>query len=174
MMDGWRPPGNAEDDTECAAAARKEFGLLIMADDRPQYLTVGIQLGERYENSPLTSPDVTPGPPDSWDVYIPSDRPGGRAPHFEISPGRPACDECGPGFTLFDFAGPNSDTSVPQALATVSAHRKVPLKVVRCAAPPGLHARNFVLIRPDCHIAWHGDSIDDPMAVIDRARGSGV
>jgi hypothetical protein len=172
VMDGWTPPANAEDDTESAAAARKEFGLRIMADDRPQYLTVGIQLGERYDNSPLISPDGTPNPPDSWDVYAPSDRPGGRAPHFEISPGRPIYDECGRGFTLFDFTGPGGDISVPQALAAVSQYRKVPLKIVRCAAPPGLYAKNFALVRPDCHITWHGDSIDDPTVVIDRARGA--
>jgi 2-polyprenyl-6-methoxyphenol hydroxylase-like FAD-dependent oxidoreductase len=174
VMDRWTPPANAEDDTEAAAVARREFGAGIMADDRPQYLTVGIQLGERYEDSPLISPDGTPSPPDSWDVYTPSDRPGGRAPHFEISPGRPACDECGPGFTLLDFGGLGGDQSGPRAFAAAAAHRKVPLKIVRCVAPPGLYAKNFALIRPDCHIAWHGDSVDDPGAVIDRARGAGV
>jgi len=29
-----------------------------------------------------------------------------------------------------------------------------------------------VLIRPDQHIAWHGDALADPLAVIDRARGA--
>jgi 2-polyprenyl-6-methoxyphenol hydroxylase-like FAD-dependent oxidoreductase len=174
VMDRWMPPADAEDDTDSAAVARKEFGVRIMLDDRPQYLTVGIQLGERYEDSPLILPDVTPSPPDSWDVYTPSDRPGGRAPHFEISPGRPAYDECGPGFTLFDFGGPDGNQYGAQAFAAAAALRKVPLKVVRCVAPTGLYAKKIVLLRPDYHIAWHGDGIGDPIAVIDRARGTGT
>jgi hypothetical protein len=29
-----------------------------------------------------------------------------------------------------------------------------------------------VLIRPDQHIAWHGDAVADATAVIDRVRGA--
>jgi hypothetical protein len=82
VMDQWMPPDNAEDDDEAAAKARADFGSHVMAEDRPQYLTVGIQLGERYENSPLICPDGAPRPPDHWDSYTPSDRP---APHFELA-----------------------------------------------------------------------------------------
>jgi FAD binding domain-containing protein/aromatic ring hydroxylase-like protein len=171
VMDQWAPPPNAEEDNEAAAAARTAFGLRIMADDRPQYLTVGIQLGERYEGSPLISPDGTPNPPDSGDVYMPSDRPGGRAPHFEIAPGRAVCDECGPGFTLLDLSPPDGDTGA-QAFAAAATHRNVPLKIVRCAAPAVLYAKKFALIRPDHHIAWHGDDVGDALAVLDRARGA--
>ena len=71
------------------------------------------------------------------------------------------------GFTLFVFGGPDGDQCGAQAFA--AAHRKVPLKVVRCVAPTGMYARTFALLRSDCHIAQHGDSIDDSMAIIDRA-----
>jgi 2-polyprenyl-6-methoxyphenol hydroxylase-like FAD-dependent oxidoreductase len=171
VMDGWTPPPNAEEDTTDAAAARTAFGLRVMADDRPQYLTVGIQLGESYEGSPLISPGATPPPPDRWDVYTPSDRPGGRAPHFELAPGSALYDACGPGFTLLDLGAPNGNSGT-QAFATAAAHRNVPLKIVRCTAPGGLYAKKFALLRPDQHIAWHGDDVGDPLAVIDRARGA--
>jgi hypothetical protein len=72
---------------------------------------------------------------------------------------------------LFDFGGPDGDQCGAQAFAAAAAHRKVPLKVVRCVAPTGMYAKKFVLLRPDCHIAWHGDSIGDSMAIIDRAPG---
>jgi len=36
----------------------------------------------------------------------------------------------------------------------------------------GLYRNKLVLIRPDQHIAWHGDSVSDAMAVIDRVRGA--
>jgi hypothetical protein len=33
-----------------------------------------------------------------------------------------------------------------------------------------MHAINFALLRPNCRAALRGDSIGDPLAVIDRAR----
>src|SRR5438309_277007 len=57
VMDGWVLPADFEDDTPAADAARRAFGLRIMEEDRPQYLTVGIQLGERYEGSPIVWSD---------------------------------------------------------------------------------------------------------------------
>jgi hypothetical protein len=136
---------------------------------------ISLQLGERYEGS-LVSPDGTASPLDSWDVYTPSDRPGGRAPHFEIAPGRPACDEYGPGFTLLDFGagGRQGGEAFVDAFAAAAARRHVPLKVLRCAVLDGLYATRFALVRPDHHIAWHGDDAGDALAVIDRARGAEV
>jgi hypothetical protein len=93
-----------EDDSASADAARRGFGARIIEEDRAQYLTVGIQLGERYEHSPIVWPDDdTTGPPDSWDTYTPLDRPGARAPHFWLAPKRAAYDEFGKGLTLIDF-----------------------------------------------------------------------
>jgi hypothetical protein len=45
--------------------------------------------------------------------------------------------------------------------------------VLRRAPPKGdLYRDKLVLVRPDQHIAWHGDAADDAMAVIDRMRGA--
>ena len=49
VMDGWTLPPGFEDAGDAADAARRAFGARIMEEDTPQYLTVGIQLGERYE-----------------------------------------------------------------------------------------------------------------------------
>jgi 2-polyprenyl-6-methoxyphenol hydroxylase-like FAD-dependent oxidoreductase len=59
VMDGWTLPPGFEDDGDAAEAARRAFGTRIMQEDTPQYLTVGIQLGERYEGSPIICPDGT-------------------------------------------------------------------------------------------------------------------
>lgn len=168
VMDGWVVPANFEEDTLHAAAARLAFGARIMEEDRPQYLTVGIQLGERYENSPIICPDGTPSPPDSWESYTPLDRPGARAPHFWLAPERAVYDAFGKGFTLLDF-GAKTDA---QALATAARSRGVPLRVLPLDRPEKLYRSKLVLVRPDQHIAWHGDAAADPLAIIDRVRGA--
>ncbi len=168
IMDGWIPPPDIEDDSATAEAARRAFGARIMAEDRPQYLTVGIQLGERYEPSPIIWPDGEAAPPDHWDRYTPVDRPGARAPHFWLADGRAAYDEFGRGFTLLDFGAPDGAS----ALDAAAQARGLPLKTLRLQAPDGLYRRRLALIRPDQHIAWHGDSVADPLAVIDRMRGA--
>jgi 2-polyprenyl-6-methoxyphenol hydroxylase-like FAD-dependent oxidoreductase len=169
VMDGWVLPPGFEDDDAATETARRAFGAKIIEEDRAQYLTVGIQLGERYEDSPIVWPDGSDAaPPDNWDSYTPVDRPGARAPHFWLAPDRAAYDEFGKGFTLLDFGAPNGASALEQAAQT----RGVPLKTLRLRAPDGLYRTKLVLVRPDQHIAWHGDGVTDAMAVIDRVRGA--
>src|SRR5262249_46920640 len=168
IMDGRILPKNFEDDGATADAARRVFGAKIIREDRPQYLTVGIQLGERYEPSPIVWPDEDDAPPDTWDTYTPIDRPGARAPHFWLTPGRAAYDEFGKGFTLLDFGAPEGASAIEAA----ARERRVPLKILRLEPPAGLYRRKLVLIRPDQHIAWHGHAVADATAVIDRVRGA--
>lgn len=169
VMDGWTVGPDFEADSPEAQMAREEFGARIVAEDRAQYLTVGIQLGERYEGSPIVCPDGTPVPPDPWDRYDPIDRPGSRAPHVRLGPKHALFDEFGPGFTLIDFAGV-ADTS---ALEDAARSRGVPLKILPLPdAPDNPYTQPLVLVRPDGHVAWHGDELPDPLALIDRIRGA--
>jgi hypothetical protein len=168
IMDGWQLPPNFEADSAAADAARRAFGERIMEEDRPQYLTVGIQLGERYENSPIIWPDLGAVPPDSWDSYTPLDRTGARAPHFWLAPDRSVFDQLGKDFTLLDFGA--SDGA--RAIETAARARGVPLTTLRLEPPDGLYRSKLVLVRPDQHIAWHGDDVTDAREVIDRVRGA--
>jgi len=170
VMDRWVPPADCEAVGADAQEAREAFGARIMADDRPQYLTVGLQLGERYEGSPIVWPEATPAPPDHWDRYEPVVRAGARAPHYWIAKGHALFDAFGPGFTLLDFGAAADERD---AFAGAAATRCVPLETVRLAPPEGdLYRDKLVLVRPDQHIAWHADAADDAMAVIDRVRGA--
>ncbi len=131
IMDGWALSPGFEASGAAAEAARRAFGARVMEEDRAQYLTVGIQLGERYETSPVVwhdSGDAPPdSPPDSWDSYTPLDRPGARAPHFWLAPGRAAYDELGKGFALLDFGAPEG----AHAIEAAAQARSVPLNVLR-------------------------------------------
>lgn len=170
VMDGWQVPPDFEAAGAVAQAAREKFGARIMAEDRPQYLTVGLQLGERYEGSPIVMPDGTPAPADTWDSYTPVDRPGARAPHYWLAKGRALFDEFGKGFTLIDYG---AGAAATDAFAKAAAARGVPLKIVRpVPSDQALYHTRLVLVRPDQHIAWHGDAADDAEAIINRVRGA--
>src|ERR1700704_3430522 len=169
VMDGWVLPKEFEEDSATADAARRAFGAKIMQEDRAQYLTVGLQLGERYEGSPIVWQDGTPAPPDRWDSYTPLDRPGARAPHYWLRDGHALFDEFGPGFTLIDCGAAEGAAAFEKAARA----RGVPLKTLRLAPPEGdLYRSRLVLVRPDQHIAWHGDAAEDALAVVDRVRGA--
>ena len=50
--------------------------------------------------------------------------------------------------------------------------RALPLKILRLETPDGLYRCKLTLVRPDQHIAWHGNALADAAAIIDRVRGA--
>ena len=72
--------------------------------------------------------------------------------------------------TLIDYG---AGAAATDAFAKAAAARGVPLKIVRPAPPDQpLYHTKLVLVRPDQHIAWHGDAADDAAKVVDRVRGA--
>ena len=169
-MSAWKLPEDIEEDSPEAEAHRVTFGAFVLEDDKDQYFTSGFQLGERYENSPIVFGDAALGPEDVFITYEPLDRAGARAPHFWQADDRSSYDEVGEGLTLFDFGAPED----AKALQAAAEARGVPLKVFATAKPQDApYAHKLVIIRPDHHIAWHGNAApSDPSAVIDRIRGA--
>jgi len=171
----WRIPALAEADGPEAEAERRAFGAFCAVNDMDEYETSGVQLGERYEDSPVICADGTPPPPDPWANYVPVDRPGARPPHFTLPDGRSFFDLFGAGFTLVDF-GRDADSRVAcERFAAAAKARAVPLTTVLCAPPAeGWYRSRLILVRPDQQMAWHGDAAPaDAGAVIDRVRGAG-
>ena len=102
---------------------------------------------------------------------LPSARPGTRAPHCWIGEGRSTLDLFGDGFVLVRFSAPE----LPVEQLTVAAKiRGVPLQVVDLenSEAETLYEKRLVLVRPDCHIAWRGDTLpEDALNLIDLVRG---
>ena len=160
-----------EADTPEAAAMRKHVGEVLESEIGREFRTIGLQLGYRYEASPVCVPDGTPEPPDTAETYEATARPGSRAPHVWLKDDRSILDLYGEGFVLLRFPGaPDS-----KAMSDAAAARGVPLTVAEISEPEAasLYQRRLVLVRPDGHVAWRGDTVPaDAMALIDQVRGA--
>src|SRR5262245_8492668 len=161
-----------EDDSTTGAEVRRRMGEALVRDVGRMFRTIGLQIGYRYGNSPICIPDGTPACPDDPEVFVPSARPGSRAPHVWLGEGHSILDLYGRGFVLLCLGADAPDGSRLEAAA---AQRRVPLKTVTitdCEAMQ-LYEKRLVLVRPDGHVAWRGDaSPQEARAVIDRVRGA--
>ncbi len=137
-----------------------------------QHDSAGIELGYRYENSPICVADGTPAPPLDHGLYVASTWPGVRAPHAWLADGRSTLDLFGKGFTLLNLSGTTTGTNTLTAAATRVG---LPLQSIKIDEPKvrDTYERHFVLVRPDGHVAWRGDELpDDGSIIIDKVRGA--
>jgi len=162
------------DDTPLGAKTRERVGREFSETMRREWHTLGIHLGYRYEASPICVPDGSPAPPDDPRDYVPTARPGHRAPHAWLTDGRSTLDLFGRGFALLGF-GATADDAAP--LLDAARQRNLQIRFVPIAEPDiaALYARKFVLVRPDGHVAWRDDAMpSDALAVIDVMRGAAL
>ena len=118
-----------EQDTPEGAAARGQVSAHLSTFGE-EFASIGVQLGARYDGSPIVAEDGAP-PADDYVRYTPSGVPGGRAPHYW--PGRAAAPatRCstgfGKGFTLLRLGGRPADT---RSLEAAARRRGVPLTTI--------------------------------------------
>ncbi len=148
-----------DQDTDQGAALRAEVGAKIQSAKMREFCTLGVMIGYRYEDSPVIIGDGTPAHGHDFVNYVPSSRPGSRAPHAWLHDGSSLFDHFGPGFTLLvskDAPSEAIDQARVQAQTT-----GVPLKVIQPSelSIPVLYPNRFTLIRPDQHVAWRGDAL---------------
>jgi hypothetical protein len=158
-----------EDESESGEALRRGLGESLTKSVGRMFRTAGLQLGYRYEASPICIADDAL-PPDDTERYQPSAHPGCRAPHAWLSDGRSLLDLFGRGFVLLKFG--DARTTALEKLATTCG---MPLTVAALDEPDAaaLYARRLVLVRPDGHVAWRGDELpEDTGALLDRVRGA--
>ena len=126
-----------------------------------QYGSIGVQLGARYDGSPIIAEDGAP-PADNFINYAPSSVPGGRAPHFWLDEGRgfgsSLFDRLGIGFTLLRLG---REAPAGSALMQAAIARRHPLRVARLRRRRRARPlwRDLALIRPDQHVAWRGNQL---------------
>lgn len=162
-----------EDASTSGESARRAAGAML-AQFGDQFASLGVQLGARYDGSPIVISDRAP-PPDDIIAYTPTSIPGGRAPHVWLDTGRgngsSLLDRLGNGFTLLRL-GPT-----PPAAESIRAAARalgVPMAVLDVSgeAARQLYDCDLAIIRPDQHVAWRGNrSPDDPERMVARIVG---
>lgn len=147
-----------EDDTDAGARLRSEIGARIQAAKLREFVTLGVVLGYRYEDSPVIVHDGTPAPARDFLNYVPTARPGSLAPHAWLHDGSSLYDHFGQGFTLLVLAG--ADEQDIDAASQQATQAGVPLRVIRPSEGglAALYGARLALIRPDQHVAWRGDA----------------
>lgn len=151
-------PIHIDANDEAGATARVEMTEKLKRLSR-QFNASGLQLGHRYDNSPICIPDGSPAPPDEPNHYVPVARPGSRAPHLWLEDGRSTLDLfSGKDFTLLCLGDHAPDTSKVEQAAAIQG---IPLTVhlVTQANVCGLYAARLVLVRPDGYVAWRGNDL---------------
>src|SRR5690606_17156924 len=141
-----------------ADAARAQAGRQLSEMLQAEWYSLGIRMGYRYEGSPIIVPDGTAEPADQISVYEPTARPGHRAPHAWLDEGRSTIDLFGKGFVLLSFGAPDGQT---EGLLRTAAERRVPLRQETIDNPEiqAQYGARFVLVRPDGHVAWRGNTM---------------
>jgi 2-polyprenyl-6-methoxyphenol hydroxylase-like FAD-dependent oxidoreductase len=155
-------------------AARRTLGTQLQEATRREWEVTGVVLGERYTNSQVCIPDGTAETPDDTIVYVPTARPGHRAPHAFLPDGRSTLDLFGREPVLMNFG---ADGAQADALARAAQSRGMPMKTVKVdkLEVAKLYERKLVLVRPDGHVAWRADQLDrDPLDLVDIVRGAGA
>jgi len=154
--------------------ARQEAARRIKENKRKEFSSTGLQLGYRYDHSPLIVSDGTPPPPLDVGRLAPTARPGHLLPHQWIEEGVALADLLkASSFTLLR-CGADADVA---GLVKDAERRSIPLTVVALdldSDDRALLGAPLVLVRPDQHVAWRGHSISDPTGLLNRVTGTTV
>ena len=162
VLQGWAGPALLDTyETERRPWAKQTVDLSYRLNGqhrRAASHTLGHILGSAYESGAFVH-DGTPAPQiaDPVAEYVPSARPGRRAPHFWLA------REDGPVSTIDFFDGRFVLLSPSEVWCTagreVAATLRVPFRAEVIADPGwaelyGVGSQGAVLVRPDGHVAW--------------------
>ncbi|MGH6641946.1 MAG: FAD-dependent monooxygenase [Bradyrhizobium sp.] len=161
---------NVRDVTPEGVAARATIAASAKVHHRRMHDMRGVELGYSYAGSPLIAEEADNVA--EWDtcIYTPHTRPGVRVPHMWLKDGRALQDLLGEEYTLLDLVGRFETGSLEVAFREIGA----PFDVVRLGEPriQDVYGCKALLLRPDLHIAWRGDSPPDNAAAL-AARATG-
>ena len=162
-------PPDIDDDGPAGEAARAALVRVADVEQRKSNEMLGAELGYRYVDSPIIR-NVPGGPEHDFRAYRPTAWPGARLPHLWLEGGCAIQDHLpNDRYTLL-VLDPERETA---DLSMAFAELGVPFAILPVDSPAArkLYECDLVLVRPDMHVAWRGDTIDDPVALAHRVAG---
>jgi len=163
-----------------AGEAARQAAYQALAVKRSEFDSLGLVLGYAYPDSPVVVPDGLPVPDEDPIRYVPSAAPGALLPHAWLGEQFSLYDALGTGFTLLVDAGPLAGVPADQAFAAVvaaAARQGIPVTVAAVGPSDDgtplseLWGASAVLVRPDQHVAWRGNSPEEAAAALSVATG---
>jgi 2-polyprenyl-6-methoxyphenol hydroxylase-like FAD-dependent oxidoreductase len=153
----WRP--EITEDSPAGEAARRHLVEVADREQRWSNDLLGIELGYRYGGSPLIVEEEGDAPPSDSFSYTPTTWPGARLPQVWKQPGVAVQDAVGMtnAYTLLRV-GPDP---LPSAeLEDGFSSLGVPFQVVDVDNDSAreVYGHRLLLLRPDLHIAWRGET----------------
>ena len=143
--------------------------------------SAGIELDYRFEDSPIVVQEEESSSPE-WQQrhYLPSTKPGHRAPHVLLGDGKTSIlDLYGLEYSLVDFSRDGESATVVLRAAKA---RNFPITYIPLpdeSHPRSIWARDLVLVRPDGFVAWRagdGTMLDakEVEKMLDRVSGKQI
>jgi 2-polyprenyl-6-methoxyphenol hydroxylase-like FAD-dependent oxidoreductase len=147
-----------------AEARRLAAGQQIAALGNAENESWGVELGYRYDESPITCQEENPPPIDPIE-YRGSTWPGARLPHLFLDDGSTVHEKLGLYYALVVLVDFDS-----RAIERAAAEFGMPLTIVKLKQPglKQIYERDFLLVRPDQHVAWRGDELPADFTTILR------
>lgn len=142
-------------------AQREKIADLVDREQRKSNELLGIELGYRYEGSPLVIGEPGKGPDPNSFNYTPTTWPGSRLPHVWLNDGNPIQDAIDP--SCFTLLALEDGDEVKDRFQNAFEKLSVPFAVLQVDSEPArqVFEKSYLLLRPDMHVAWRGD--DPPL-----------
>ena len=146
-----------DEESERAEKLREKLSFNLKEQDK-LIASSGTLLGYRYNNSSIIIPDGTKETIDNPRKYIPTARPGHRAPHIWLDEGISIYDKFGKNFTLLVF---NEELNNARILISEAESIGIPIKLLKIDDHDAfsIYENKYVIVRPDLMIAWRSDNI---------------
>ena len=151
-------------------AIRADVARAVQAKD-PEFHSLRLVLGYDYQNSPVVATEAISPPEPAVVTYTPSAHPGSRLPHAWLPDGRSLYDLLSEGLTVIRLTA----SADPNPLLDSASQQGIPLNLVDLSELPDVRSRygaDLLLVRPDQHVAWRGNKIEDPKSLLATVTGS--
>ncbi len=154
-----------------AQAARAKLVRIAEVEQRKSNEMIGAELGYRYRRlaDHLRGAGRGPAGTTSCD-YVPTTWPGARLPHVWLDDGRAMQDLLGDGYTLLRLGRSQANAD---ALDQAFASHGAPFAVLDIAdeRPREIYGHDLLLVRPDLHVVWRGNTLPEPVRLAAVATG---